>query len=90
LIKESLILLSLSTFGDSYTSHVGRERGFNERGPCTSDGRCALYSAVYTGVGTLVSHKMGKTYGKKWGWITLGVFLTIPVGATIHNGVKLW
>lgn len=90
-IKESLLSLSLSVGGDLFTSEVGRDRGFLDRNPlCSTTTKCVAYSAAWTAIGTFTTHKMERRYGRKVGWITLGLFCAVPLGAAIHNGVKLW
>lgn len=85
MILESALSLSLALGGDVYTSHLGRAQGFKERGPCTTDGRCVAYATTYMLAGTFSSKWIEKHYGKKWGRITLGVFLVLPTAATISN-----
>jgi hypothetical protein len=91
MIKESLLALSLATGGDLYTTEKGRSLGFGERNPlCASTGKCIAYSAAWTAIGTFTVDKVQKKHGKKAGWVVLGIFCAVPIGAAVHNGVKIW
>ena len=91
MILEAALALSLDTGGDLYTTEVGRSRGFSERNPlCSTTGRCIAYSAAYTALGTFTVHKVEKKHGRKAARVVLGLFMAVPLGAAISNGVKLW
>lgn len=90
MILESALSLSLAVGADLYTTEKARGRGYGEHNTlCGSTKGCVAYSAAYATLGTIASQKMERGYGKKWGRITLGVFCALPLGAALHNEVKM-
>ena len=46
-------------------------------------------AAAYTAAGVLTTEWVERKWGRRAGWITLGVFMVLPIAGTVDNVVKI-
>lgn len=92
MIIEAALAISLSSGADLGTTRLGLNKGFKESNPLVGPtlGRQLLYTGAYTALGTASTNLVNKKWGKKPALAVLGIFCAVPIGAAIHNGVKIW
>lgn len=91
MIVEAALAISLASGADLGTTRVGLSKDFKESNPLMgpSLSQQIVYTAGYTLIGTLVTHKIEKRYGERAGKVTLILFCVTPIVAASLNATRI-